>query len=150
MIRIRPATADDSEQLLAWRNDPMTQAMSKSTAPVMPDAHARWMMMHVMQGYPAHLVMIAENDLGALGVVRFDCQKNDTMHYDVGITMNPKYRGRGIAKGVLSQACNLMDEFTIHADVRKENAASRHLFERCGFEEVSRSSGYINYRKEPR
>lgn len=149
MITIRPATGADSDKLLAWRNDPETQASSRSTAPVPQDAHARWMMMNVMQGYPMHMVMIAEADFGELGVVRFDSRKSDAMHYEVGITIAPQFRGRGLAARVLACACDHMAEFTIHAEVRKENIPSRRLFARCGFEEVGRSSGYLNYRKEP-
>lgn len=149
MIKIRPAHSGDSDKLFAWRNDPVTQANSHSTAPVPQDAHARWMMMNVLQGYPAHCVLIAEADFGQVGVVRFDSRKSDGMHYEVGITIAPEHRGKGLASSVLSEACDYMSEFTIHAEVKKENLPSRKLFERCGFEEVARSSGYLNYRKEP-
>lgn len=150
MIRLRPANGGDSERLFGWRNDPETQANSRSTAPVPRDAHARWMMMNVMQGYPAHLVMIAEAEqLGSVGVVRFDSHKQDGMHYDVGITIAPEYRGEGLATPVLTEACEYMSEFTLHAEVKMDNVASRRLFERCGFEEVSRSSDYLILEREP-
>lgn len=148
-MTVRPATADDGDLLLAWRNDPETQAASRSTAPVSEEEHSRWMMMHVAQGYPQHLVLIAEDDHHRIGVVRFDADRRDVMSFEVGITIAPEYRGQGFSPNVLRQACSYMGEFTLNAEVRRESTISRKLFERCGFEEISRSSGYLQFRKEP-
>lgn len=136
--------------LFAWRNDPLTQAASRSTAPVPREDHERWMQFNVAYGYPSHLVMIAENDEGKpVGVVRFDSQKSDVMAFEVSITIAPRHRDQKLAQPVLAQACGLMSEYTIVAEIRRDNLASRRVFERCGFEETGRSSGYLQYRKEP-
>lgn len=149
MITMRPATAADSDLLLAWRNDPGTQAASRSTAPVPREDHERWMQFNVFYGYPQHLVMIADSDIGSVGVVRFDMDKADVLSCEVSITIAPEHRGKGMAKDVLSQACGYMGDCTIAAEVRKDNLGSRRLFEKCGFEEIGRSSGYLQFRKEP-
>jgi RimJ/RimL family protein N-acetyltransferase len=147
---MRPATVHDGDRLFAWRNDPVTQAASRSTAPVAREDHDRWMQFNVINGYPQHLVMMADTDVGSVGVVRFDSVREDVMAFDVSITLAPKYRGTGLALDVLREACGYMQDFTINAEIRKENLASRKLFERCGFEETSRSSGFLNYVKEPK
>lgn len=149
MITMRPASSSDSSLLFAWRNDPDTQAMSRSTAPVAREDHERWMKFNVLQGYPQHLVMMAETESGTVGTVRFDASREDLMRFEVSITIAPKYRRLGLAATVLSEACNWMGEYTIDAEIRKTNVASRRVFERCGFEEVGRSSGYLSYRREP-
>lgn len=150
MRMMRPATLADADDLFAWRNDPETCANSRSTAAVPRSEHDRWMQFHVAQGYPAHIVMIAEDsDFGSVGVVRFDALRSDVMRYEAGITMAPKYRGMGWAGSILAQACNCMQEITISAEIRRENHASRHIFERCGFDEVGRDAGFIKYRREP-
>lgn len=146
---MRPAGADDATFLFKWRNDETTQAASRSTAPVSEEEHSRWMMMNVMQGYPQHLVMIAEAEHHRIGVVRFDTDKRDLMAFEVGITIAPQHRGHGFSGDVLREACSYMGEFTLNAEVRRENTVSRKLFERCGFEEIGRSSGYLQFRKEP-
>jgi RimJ/RimL family protein N-acetyltransferase len=149
MIMMRPATPADSDLLFAWRNDPGTQAASRSTAPVPREDHERWMQFNVAYGYPQHLVMIADSDIGSLGVVRFDMDKADVLACEVSITIAPEHRGKGMAKDILSQACGYMHEYRIDAEVKHENIGSRRLFERCGFEEIGRSSGYLRYRMEP-
>lgn len=148
-VKMRPATVQDSDRLFNWRNDPVTQAASRSTAPVPREDHDRWMQFNVINGYPQHLVMMADTDVGSVGVVRFDSVRGDVMAFDVSITLGPRYRGQGLAFEVLQEACGYMCDFTINAEIRKENIASRKLFERCGFEEISRSSGFLNYVKEP-
>lgn len=148
MIRIRPANEADANLLFSWRNDPGTQAASKSTAAISREDHDRWMKFSVQQGYPQHLVMMAETDAGSIGVVRFDAT-SDTMKFDVSITIAPKMRNKGIADRVLRQACSYMEEFTLDAEIKKENAASRRVFEDCGFEEIARDDAYLKFRREP-
>jgi RimJ/RimL family protein N-acetyltransferase len=147
---MRPATAHDSDRLFAWRNDPVTQAASRSTAPVPREDHDRWMQFNVINGYPQHMVMMADTETGSVGVVRFDSVREDVMAFDVSITLAPQHRGKGLAFDVLHEACGYMQDFTIRAEVRRENTASRKLFERCGFEEIGRSSGFLNYVREPK
>jgi RimJ/RimL family protein N-acetyltransferase len=93
--------------------------------------------------------MIADSDFCSVGVVRFDMDKADVLACEVSITIAPEHRGKGLAKDVLSRACGYMADYTIAAEVRKDNLDSRRLFEKCGFEEIGRSSGYLQYRKEP-
>lgn len=149
-VRMRPATAQDADRLFAWRNDPVTQAASRSTAPVPREDHDRWMQFNVLNGYPQHLVMMADTENDSVGVVRFDSVRNDVMAFDVSITVAPQHRGKGLAFDVLREACSYMEDFTINAEIRKENTASRRLFERCGFEEIDRSGGFLNYVRGPK
>ena len=150
MINLRPATIHDADRLLAWRNDPVTCANSRSTAAVPREDHDRWMQFNVMQGYPEHMVMIAESEQGCIGVVRFDAGKNDLMVYEISMTIAPEHRGSGLAQPILVQACGHFSDFTLDAEIRYQNIASRKVFERCGFEQINRSSGFLQYSKEPR
>lgn len=148
---MRPARATDADDLLAWRNDPVTLACSRSTAEVSREDHDRWMQFNVEQGYPQHLVMIADGGSDSLGVVRFDAMR-DLMSYTVSITVAPQHRGKGLANGVLTEACRHMHEYTLHAEVRQENTASRRLFAHCGFRErmAGPDDEFVRYRREPR
>jgi len=146
---LRPATLADADRLFSWRNDPVTCANSRSTAAVPREDHDRWVQFNVLQGYPEHLVMIAEGEQGSVGVVRFDAGKNDLMTYETSITVAPEARGLGIACMMLADACIYLPDFAISAEVRHDNIASRKVFERCGFEEIGREGGFLQYRKEP-
>jgi RimJ/RimL family protein N-acetyltransferase len=121
MTHLRSATMNDADDLFAWRNDPVTMACSRSTGPVDRDDHQRWMQFNVQHGYPAHMVMVAENEYGKLGVVRFDADRYDGMIYEVSITVAPEHRGRGYSQEMLSQACAYMHESTLEAEIRQEN-----------------------------
>ncbi len=149
MLDLRPARMSDANMLLAWANDSQTRAWSKSTATISLEDHTRWMEFNVSQGYPSHLVMIADGDLGSLGVVRFDADQSDVMCYRASITIAPQHRGRGYGRQVLAMACHLMPEVRIDAEIKPDNLPSRRIFEACGFALVEDSSGLVTYRREP-
>lgn len=149
MLELRPATIADSDSLFAWRNDPVTMACSKSTAPVSREEHDRWMKFSVAQGYPEHIVLIADDGAGSVGVVRFDSSRRDEMVYHASITVAPQHRGRGYSALMLALACSYMPEYAIRAEIRTNNTVSRKTFERCGFREVGSDHGFITYERGP-
>lgn len=149
MIMFRPATINDADDLLAWRNDELTRSSFRSTGLVSREEHENWMQFNVVQGYPSHLVLIAESDIGNVGVVRFDADKADVMTYETSITVAPNQRGKGMATPMLDRACAYMPECALTAEIRIKNYRSRRIFEASGFEEVRRNKEFIQYRKEP-
>lgn len=148
MIDIRVATMADADDLFAWRNDPGTLANSRSTAAVTRADHDQWMKFSVIYGYPAHIVLIADSDAGKVGVVRFDAAKDDTMRYEASVTVAPQRRGLGLGGAMLHAACDAMAEYTIDAEIRTGNAASRKIFSSCGFQKVGQRDGFVQYRRE--
>jgi RimJ/RimL family protein N-acetyltransferase len=149
MMFLRPATLADADRLFSWRNDPVTCANSRSTAAVPREDHDRWMKFNVLMGQPEHAVIIAEALGDCVGVVRFDAAKDDLMTYEVSITVAPTHRGMGLAWPMLTGACGFFADFAINAEVRHDNTVSRKVFERCGFEEIGREGGFLQFRKEP-
>lgn len=149
MILFRSATINDSEDLLAWRNDAVTRACFRSTGVVERADHETWMKYNVVNGYPMHIVMIAASDIGNIGVVRFDADKGDVMTYETSIIVAPNQRGKGMATPMLRDACSFMPDSALTAEIRTGNYLSRRIFEACGFDEVGRDAGFIHYRKEP-
>lgn len=139
----------DADQLFAWANDPITRAWSKSTGPILREDHDRWMTFNVLQGYPQHIVMIADSDYGSVGVVRFDAERRDVMRYRVSITIAPQFRGRGYAHGVLAEACRHMPDSTLLAEIGAENDRSKRIFEKCGFEETGKMGQFLQFKREP-
>lgn len=146
---LRPATMLDADHLFTWRNDPVTCACFRSTAAVPREDHDRWMKFNVMCGYPEHIVLMAENPMGRIGVVRFDSDKRDVLTFEASITIAPRFRGMGLAREILSDACGMMSEYTIDAEIRADNRPSRRIFEQCGFSEVGSDHEFVQYRKGP-
>jgi RimJ/RimL family protein N-acetyltransferase len=149
MIELRFANPGDADRLFAWRNDPVTLACFRSTAVVPREDHDRWVQFNVEKGYAEHIVLIAENGGQPVGVIRFDADKNDVMSYDVSLPVAPEHRGKGLAHLILAHACNLVQDFSLNAEVRNENAPSRRVFERCGFSIVGSDDRFVNYRRDP-
>lgn len=133
IIRIRPARAEDAALLLEWRNDDHTRAMSIEQAEVDPGAHRRWLESVIACEH--RMLLLAEIADRAVGTVRFDAGK-DTAR--VSIALDPKCRGKRLAKLVLNAAMQYAHERGmlqngVSAVVRRENTASIALFESCGF-----------------
>jgi RimJ/RimL family protein N-acetyltransferase len=148
-VWLRAAIPSDTDDLLRWRNDPVTLACFRSTAVVTRDAHEQWVKYNVIMGYPEHRVLIAETDKGSVGVVRFDAHRNDVMAFDVSIIVAPEWRHRGFGGEMLRQACAIMPEFTLVAEVRRSNEPSCRLFEGCGFDFAGADPEFFRYRREP-
>lgn len=145
-ITLRPATRDDSADLYAWRNDPDTRANSRNTNAVFRSGHKAWL--EATLANPARRIWIAERGGRKLGTV--SAVRGDDGAVELSITVAPAERGRGAAGGIIQRALEevaaLWPEAPVGATVRVENAASRRLFERCGFVQVAANEKFVEYR----
>jgi spore coat polysaccharide biosynthesis predicted glycosyltransferase SpsG/RimJ/RimL family protein N-acetyltransferase len=134
---VRPATEADSALLLAWRNDPETRAWSRTTDPVAPGDHQAWLDRSLHN--PDRRLLVAEQDHKPVGTVRFD---RDGRHWEVSITVAPEARGRKLAVPILLAAERVLEpHVTVRACVHRDNAASRSLFRRAGYQEEEAAGG---------
>ena len=137
-VKLRPATMNDAADLLRWRNDPQTRAMSLSDAIVSLEAHRRWM--EAKMSDPASRVYIAEDRERGLsvGVGRLDIVAAGRVL--LSLTVDPEQRGRGYAMRIIEQlvACVQTGDAgqlaVLVAEVREENQASLRAFTAAGFE----------------
>jgi RimJ/RimL family protein N-acetyltransferase len=139
-LRLRPATADDAERLLAWRNDPVTRAASRSTAEVALDEHRGWLE-RVLADPERHL-LIGEAEGRAVGQARFDAL--DDGAYEISVTVAPEVRGQGLGTALIAAATGWLRETApgaaVLAAVRPENAASLAAFRAAGYEPSERDA----------
>lgn len=115
-FRMRQATMDDAELLLAWRNDPAVREASFSTAVVELEGHKAWLASKFGS------IRIAEVDGVPVGQVRVD---GDTVSYSVAAEYRGKGYGTQIIRSVMRQPLVAM--------VKHGNVASQHVFERLGW-----------------
>ncbi len=120
-LTLRAATQDDAERLFAWRNDPLTRAMSKDSAPLQWDAHLSWLSARLTREDPA--LFIVERAGLAVGTLRIDGEL-------ISYTVAPEQRGVGIATAMLKLARERFGPLT--AEIRADNAASIKAAERAG------------------
>ncbi len=132
-LRLRPAVEADAQLLRAWRNDPETQAASRNTDVVGPEEHGAWL--ERVLADPDRRLLIVEFDDEPVGQIRFDRTRGYS--YEVSLSLDPAWRGRGLGTRALRGGCDWLWMHThavgIKAEVRKRNEASKAVFLSAGF-----------------
>lgn len=133
-LRIRAASPDDARRLFEWRNHPSIRSVSSNFDLIEWDAHESWFL-QVMQD-PNRIIYIAELEKQAVGVIRFDLDKDIA---EVSIYLSPEQTGKGIGTQLLlggeNQLLRERPEIRhLHAKVMESNERSHSLFKRCGYE----------------
>lgn len=137
-IKLRPATKDDAENLLKWKND---ETMRKYTiadnAIISMKDHMKWLKGHIDRIY-----IIEDKATGeAMGDIRFE-------EDEMAIKVDPAHRGKGVALETLEVAKFMFD--TLIGNVANGNVASMRLFVRAGFKivdyKVENNTGYYVFK----
>lgn len=133
VLHARPATLDDAELLLSWRNDPETRRWSRSTDEIDLDTHRRWLA-GSLDRVDRWLLVVSDLD-GPVGTVRWD---RECSGWEVSITVAPERRGSGLAVPLLRSGEEALRARTgtgtpVIAVVHADNAASARLFARAGY-----------------
>ena len=131
-MEIRRATMKDALDVLAWRNDPHTIAMSRTPGIVDQATHLAWFAKAIAD--QDRIILIATEDGRRLGMVRFDRSDGAWL---VSINLAPEARGKGYGRAVLTEAMAVLRASNgpcrLSAEIKGNNAPSLRLFERCGF-----------------
>lgn len=135
-VRIRPATAADSADVLRWRNDPQTREQSRTTEIITQEMHDVWFESVIKS--PDRSLFIAEReDAVPFGQVRFDLLAGQLDVFEVSISIATEFRGQDLAIPTLLQA---EKDFTLNrsprqlrAFVRLGNTVSRRIFTAAGY-----------------
>ena len=134
-VAVRPATMADAGVLLAWRNDPVTRAMSRSTEPVAWTAHRAWLEACLDQS--DRLLRVGSDTRGLLGTVRWD--RSSGQDWEVSITVAPSRRGTGVGLALLRSATSWLaadqsrPATSLVAHVHEGNDPSARLFAAAGY-----------------
>ena len=134
-FKLRLVTAADSDQLLAWTNEPTVRQASFNPQPVPRDFHERWLAARLTD--PEALLLLAEEETSGtpLGLIRFSVTNDEaTLSY----LLDAAYRGRGWAALLLKLGTEQVVQTFPHlrrvvAHVQCRNQASMRAFERAGY-----------------
>jgi UDP-2,4-diacetamido-2,4,6-trideoxy-beta-L-altropyranose hydrolase len=144
VITVRTATEADAERLLAWANDPATRAAGFHPSPIDPGEHERWLTARLASG-SGRLFIGLDGDR-PVGQVRLEA--DDDGRVEVGISVAPEARGRGIGRALLEAglAAGVSDASlrvaVFVARIRADNAASVAMFRGAGFH-LARSEEWV-------
>lgn len=144
-LSLRRATAADSADLLAWRNDPLTRANSRNTQAVAPNGHEAWLARALADAN--RRLWIGEVAGAAVGTASAVRDPRGTV--EISVTVAPEARGRGIATrlvpAAVAEARRLWPGAPIRAEIKPDNRASRAVFEACGFTLVGDRGDLLDY-----
>ena len=111
----------------------MTRASSFHPGPIDPATHARWFADRLASSDGR--IWIGEMDGRPIGQVRVE--RIAEGRAEVGISVAPEARGRGLARGLLTAGMDVarreLEVSSFIAVVRRENAVSLALFRGAGF-----------------
>lgn len=129
LVILRKAEIEDSDLLLAWRNDEATRTNSLDSAPVHPDEHARWLDLTLRS--PERTLLIIEESGIPAGTVRIDSLPDRTT--ELSWTIAPEWRGKGIGKRAVRQVIDEHPDCVFVAQIKTTNTASIRIAEYAGF-----------------
>jgi RimJ/RimL family protein N-acetyltransferase len=137
-VILRPATTGDCERVHAWANDPVTRAVSFSSAAIPYAEHVEWFEQQLRRA--DRNLLIAEADGLAIAVVRLDRAPEHERECIISLNVAPEARGRGLGVATLQAASPYAARLgfvRIRALVRPDNAASVRAFARAGYVEAT-------------
>ena len=147
MVTIRVGIPDDAIDILRWRNDPQTRAMSWRGDAVDPADHMEWFSAAVTD--QEKIFLIGQINGNNIGMIRFDELIRDTKCWRISIIIAPEYQGLGYGICLLTQAIAYFHlknpKIVLVAEVKKSNIASQRLFEKLGFSRVTSDDEGIEY-----
>lgn len=147
MIRLRPATLDDADRLLEWRNDPETVEASLTGRKVEPDEHRAWL--ELVLAEPGERLYVIEEDGRAVGQVRLQ-RHPEGEEEEVHIGLAGEARGQGLGRAALELAWREAGTRSLVARVLAGNERSLRAFAAADFRELSRQNGVVTLeRREP-
>lgn len=130
-VEFRPATQDDRDALLCWRNHSEVRAASLDDHVVTPEEHALWL--QAVLADPQRCLLIAEQKGQPVGVVRFDFNESFATISVYRIPSLSRSRVGLIAHSIAWLCARRPDVARVVAQVLPQNAASLASFESAGF-----------------
>lgn len=130
----RRASFADVIQLWHIANEPSIRQCGFYPASISLADHVIWLEKKLAS--PASLLFVIEDGGAIVGQVRYD--RISVEAAEIGISLLPPYRGRGLGTRMISETlslvCQELGVSRILANVRMENPTSIHLFEKLGFQ----------------
>jgi RimJ/RimL family protein N-acetyltransferase len=128
LVILRKAGIEDSDLLLAWRNDEETRMNSLHSAPIQADEHARWLD-RSLRSTDRSLFIVEESGM-PVGTVRIDALPDGQK--ELSWTIAPERRGTGIGKQAVKKAIDEHPDWVFVARIKRTNNASIKIAEHAG------------------
>lgn len=143
-LTVRPATLQDSDRLMSWRNDPDSVRFSLSKRAVTKTEHEQWYN-QVLQGHTVQ-IFICENEGIPVGMYRFTFNPEQA-ECELAWIVAPDHRGKGYGSQIVQAAVSSAKAKRVFARVQNINPASLAAAKKAGLFVVSESDGVVLFEK---
>ncbi|MCK4589150.1 MAG: GNAT family N-acetyltransferase [Nanoarchaeota archaeon] len=145
-IYFRFVEDEDLDDFYRWRNDEVTRKFSFNTEEIPFKDHIKWFKASIIN--PKRTIFMAINEKREkVGQIRFDRDGNGA---EIDINIGSDCRGQGYGTKTIIKGCRIyFNNFEVDyfiAKVKKDNLASRRVFEKAGFKKYSEQSNYLEFR----
>lgn len=141
--KISQAQESDMMEIFELANDPLVRQNSFNQNKIEIEGHKKWFSAALKNENCFFYIIRSDGDL--IGSVRFDLEKEN--QFIIGIQIAEKYRGKGLASKIISDAgTKLLEAKTgvkIIAHIKKNNAGSLKAFLKSGYKIIEESQFYI-------
>lgn len=145
MLTLRKATAQDSDLLFNWRNDPITRRSSHDTSEISRDRHETWLAASLANSQ--RVILIAEERGRPVGTVRVDHGPDGTA--ELSWTVAPDARGEGVAtRMVRTVADDVARKCPVRAEIKIGNEASVKVAEAAGMRLFTEDRDVLHFCRE--
>lgn len=138
-MKLRPATMQDADRLLEWREDPETSKASPHTADLDREEYIAWL--ERILADPNRQLFIAEENGVPVGTVRADLSG---VVNELSWNVAPGERNRGVATRMVTMFAKQIAG-PIRAEINVGNPASARVAERAGMVFERRSDTILHY-----
>lgn len=150
LLNCRLITHHDFNDILRWRNDPISRQMSKQKHFISRDEHSIWF--EEFLNDPKSIGFLGTQNKDKVGVVFFRVLQR---HVRVSINICPNHRGKRLG-GQLLRVC--LKEFInlshpidcLIAEIRNKNLASIKMFTSIGFTLCNEEDFFSTYSAKPK
>ena len=142
---IKKASSIDSEDVFRWRNDKDTRLMAKDSKKIDKGIHEKWFAERLADDN-CHLYL-GINNKKKIGIVRFDYDVKKKQS-EVSINLNPEERGKKLSVLLLQKSILKyleINKFSLISTIKKNNIASKKIFQKCNFSYIKSSKLYDYY-----
>ncbi len=151
-INLRPAISEDENEILEWRNDPVTISFTPTKNTVALKDHKKWFRKQLISKNSWLLIALSDNN--KIGMVRFDYVDYYLQEYfEISINLNPEYRGKKLSNKIINLGIDYIKNthnknIPIFAKISDDNTASIKTFNKSNFIKYVRSLN-DKYIKDP-
>ena len=140
-VYIRKTEIHDCDDILQWRNDPVTRSQSFQSKLISDSNHRVWFDQMLIDSKQHAYVGFGDSEKTKIGFVHL--KHNSAGTCTVSINLNPNHRGKALGSKLLQKAIkdhSSYNDVVYLALIKPTNLASIRCFEKAGFALYDRKS----------